>query len=67
MKEKLWFVTNGITALSVHNAERDAEVEHKRFQDDPDYEYYDLYEIDVDNLDEYPDEYDLAFNAGFIG
>ncbi|MDA3941246.1 MAG: hypothetical protein PF693_18365 [Spirochaetia bacterium] len=67
MHEKLWFVTNGISLDSVHTTKMDAEIEYQKYQDDPDFEYYDFYHVNVDDLEGYPDEYVMAFDVGFIG
>ncbi len=66
MQSQLWFVTDGVKVFSVFDSRKDAERELDRFQDDPDYEYYEIYNIDVDDLEDYPDEYDLALEEGFL-
>ncbi len=67
MSNKLWFVTNGVQVISVFDNRNMAESEMKKYQDDPDYSYYDFYNVDIDELEEYPDEYDIALEEGFIG
>ena len=66
MGSKLWFLTDGVKVLSVFDNRRAAEREIERFQDDPDYEYYSVYGIDLDDLEDYPDECDMAMEEGFI-
>ena len=66
MHDRLWFVTDGVSLVSVHTSEREAEREYEQHQSDPDFEYYDFYEIDMDELEDYPEEYDLALEQGLI-
>lgn len=66
MKNKLWFVTDGIRTVGVFNDQKEAESEMQKYQDDPDYDYYDHYGVLVDDLDDYPDEYEIAMKHGFI-
>ncbi len=66
MTGKLWFVTDGVSLVEVFLRKNDAEREYQKFQDDPDFAYYDYYGIDVDELEDYPDEYDLALETGLI-
>lgn len=66
MRSQLWFVTDGVKVFSVFDNRKDAEHELDRYQDDPDYKYYEIYAIDVDDLEDYPDEFDLALEEGFL-
>ena len=67
MGMKLWFVTNGVQTIAVFDNRSDAEREVEKYQDDPDYRYYDFYDLNVDDLEDYPEEYDMALDEGFIG
>ena len=66
MGSKLWFVTNGAQLLAVFNNRENAEREMKKYQDDPDYGYYEYYDLNIDDLEDYPDEYDIALDEGYI-
>ena len=66
MGYKLWFVTNGVQLISVFDERDRAEREMSKYQDDPDFHYYDFYGIDIKDLDDYPEEYDIALVEGFI-
>ncbi len=66
MRNELWFVTNGISLIYVHPKENEAEKEYNKYLNDPDFEYFDYYCIDIDDLEDYPDEYDLALEEGYI-
>ncbi len=66
MRDTLWFVTDGVSLISVHESERDAERAYEQYQDDPDFEYYDFYAIDADELEDYPEEYDMALERGLV-
>ena len=66
MQSQLWFVTDGVRALSVFESKKEAERDLDRYQDDPDYEYYECYSLDIDDLEDYPDEYELALEEGFL-
>ncbi len=67
MSSKLWFVTNGAQLIGVFNNRDSAEREMKKYQDDPDYPYYDFYDLSIDELDDYPEEYDIALDEGYVG
>lgn len=66
MSSKLWFLTDGIATLSVFVDRSDAERELSKYQDDPDYQYYSTFDVFIDDLEDYPDEYDMALNEGLI-
>ncbi len=66
MARKLWFVTDGVSLVDVFIRKNDAEREYLKFQDDPDFAYYEYYGLDVDELEDYPQEYDLALEEGYI-
>lgn len=66
MKNRLWFVTDGIKVLSVFDDRKSAQIDKERYQDDPDYIYFDHYSIDLSELNDYPDEFDLAIQKGFV-
>jgi len=66
MHNKLWFVTDGVSLISVHENRSDAEREYEKYRDDPDFEYYDFYVVEVDELEDYPDEYDFALDQGLV-
>ena len=66
MSSKLWFVTNGAQLVAVFNNRDSAEREMKKYQDDPDFAYYDFYDLTIDELDDYPEEYDIALDEGYV-
>ena len=66
MGTKLWFVTDGTTALGCFDTKIDAEEFKDQFGDDDDYNYYELYTILLDELEDYPDEYELAMEEGLV-
>ena len=66
MKNRLWFLTNGITPISVHKSETEAEEELHIYREDDDFEFFKIYSLWFDDLEDYPDEYDLADEYGFI-
>ena len=66
MARKLWFVTDGVSLVDVFLRESEAESEYMKFQDDPDFTYYEYYGIVIDELEDYPEEYDLALDQGLI-
>jgi hypothetical protein len=66
VSEKLWFVTNGVSPTAVFNEKARAEEELNRFIDDPDFDYYSCYSLRIVELDDYPEEYDLAFDKGIL-
>ncbi|MDC7225055.1 MAG: hypothetical protein PQJ60_15000 [Spirochaetales bacterium] len=66
MSEKLWFVTNGVSPIAVHKEESPAREELRRFADDPDFNYYSCYSLRISELDDYPEEYDLAYDKGVL-
>ncbi|MDC7219252.1 MAG: hypothetical protein PQJ59_04885 [Spirochaetales bacterium] len=66
MSDKLWFVTNGVSPTAVFIEKARAEEELNRFTDDPDFEYYSCYSLRIAELDDYPEEYDLALERGVI-
>ena len=64
--KRLWFLTDGVKLKGVYNSEKAVEREYKKYEDDPDFSYYDYYEVKLNDLDDYPDEYELAMDEGFI-
>jgi hypothetical protein len=66
MKNAIWFVTNGVSALACFETKDEAEEYKEQFSEDDDYFYYEIYDISVDDLEDYPDEYDLAIEEGLI-
>ncbi len=66
MKDKLWFVTDGVSPIGCFLSKAAANNYMKLYSDDDDYQYYEVYDIFVDDLEDYPDEYDLALDEGFI-
>lgn len=66
MHSQLWYLTNGVNILSVFTDQKSAEQEMSKYSDDPDYNYYDYYGLDIDELEDYPDEYDIALSEGFL-
>ncbi len=66
MHSSLWFITDGVKVLSVFDNRKDAERELGKYEDDPDFQYYENYSIEIDDLEDYPDEYEMALDEGFI-
>ncbi|MDC7126366.1 MAG: hypothetical protein PQJ46_12415 [Spirochaetales bacterium] len=66
MGKTLWFLTNGVSLVDVFTRKTDAESEYMKFQDDPDFDYYEYYSLDIDELEDYPEEYDLALEQGYL-
>lgn len=66
MKTMIWFVTDGIKVIGAFNDRIEAENEKNRYQDDPDFDYFDHYGVDVKDLEDYPDENDFAIQLGLI-
>lgn len=66
MTSKLWFITDGVQVISVFLEKDSAEADLNRYRDDPDFDYYYQYSVMVNELDDYPDEYDLAQSKGLI-
>ncbi len=67
MAAGLWFLTDGVKAISVFENRRAAEGELKKYEDDQDYQYFSIYSVNVDDLEDYPDEFDMALDEGLIG
>ncbi len=66
MENSIWFVTDGVSALACFETREEALEYKEQFSDDDDYFNYELYDINVDDLEDYPDEYDLAIEEGLI-
>jgi hypothetical protein len=66
MGSSLWFVTDGITVLGCFETEIAAEEFMEQFCDDADYNFYDYYYIQLNDLEDYPDEYALAEDEGLV-
>ena len=66
MHSDLWFVTDGVRVISIFDNRKDAEREMGRYEDDPNYQYYDYYSVDVDDLEDYPDEFEMALEQGYL-
>ncbi len=64
--KKLWFLTDGVILKGVYTSEKEADREYKKYEDDPDFTYYDYYEVKLNDLGDYPDEYELAMDKGLI-
>lgn len=64
--KKLWFLTDGVKLKGVFASRKEVERAYQRYEDDPDFAYYDYYEVNVNDLVDYPDEYELAMDEGFI-
>ena len=60
MYSKLWFVSDGIGPIAVHKHRQSAEENIEMYKDEADYDYYGIYGIFIDHLDDYPEEYELA-------
>lgn len=66
MQGKLWFVTDGVSPVGVFTNGKEAERKFQLYQDDPDFGYYDYYAIEISELEDYPEEYDLASAKGLV-
>ena len=66
MSKRLWFLTDGVKLIDVFLKENEVESAYRKYEDDPDFAYYEYYGIDIDELEDYPEEYDLALAEGFI-
>lgn len=66
MTTKLWFVTNGVQLIGVFKTKDEAEQKLSRYSDDPDFDYYSAYSLSYDELEDSPEEFDLAQDEGFI-
>lgn len=66
MHSQLWFLTDGVRLVSVFLERQSAEDELRKYQDDPDFNYYEYYAVDIDELEDYPDEYELALKEGLL-
>ncbi|MDC7235663.1 MAG: hypothetical protein PQJ58_20740 [Spirochaetales bacterium] len=66
MSSKLWFVTNGAQLIAVFDSKDSAEQEMRKYEDDPDYGYYEFYDLNISELEDYPEEFDIAQDQGFI-
>lgn len=66
MSKKLWYVTDGVNLVDVFLRKNDAEEEYLKYKEDPDFMYYEFYGLDIDELEDYPQEYDLALDQGLI-
>jgi hypothetical protein len=66
MKTRLWFVTDGVEIIAAYLSKERAEREKEKYQDDPDFGYFDIYPVRIDELDEYPDEFDYAQMQGLV-
>lgn len=66
MSKRLWYLTDGVKLVDVFLRETEAESEYHKYEDDPDFAYYEYYALDIDELEDYPEECDLAMEQGFI-
>jgi len=66
MGSRLWFVTDGVGVLGCFAAEIAAEEYMEQFCDDDDYNFYEYYSIRLNDLEDYPDEYELAAEEGLV-
>jgi len=65
MAKRLWFVKQEDVIVDVFPSKREAFLEYESFLDDPD-EWYELYYIDIEDLEEYPEEMEFAENYGLV-
>ncbi len=66
MLGKLWFVHDGVNIIGVYTSSSEARLDYERFRYDSDFDYYKIYTIDLDDLEDNPDEYDYALEQGVI-
>jgi len=67
MAEKsLWFISENGEIISVFSDKDRAEEERFFLKEENPLEKYKLYEIPMDELEEFPDENDFALQAGYL-
>jgi hypothetical protein len=66
MAERLWFVSDGMDIIGVYNSRHDAELDYERFREDADFDYYKYYSIEINDLEDFPEEYDFALEQDAI-
>lgn len=66
MHKKLWFVSDGRSVLSVHTSEDNADRDYYQYEEEPDFEYFSVYPLRLNELDDYEEEYELALEEGLI-
>ena len=64
--KRLWFLTDGVKLKGVYTSRKEVEREYQRYENDPEFSYFDYYEVNVNDLVDYPDEYELAMDEGLI-
>ncbi len=65
MAKKLWFITDGIEPIEVYDRREEAERQLTDLEREEE-EVYELYFIEVDELEDYPREMELAEEYGLI-
>lgn len=66
MKDRIWFVTDGVRPLDCFLSKAAALQNMELYSDEEDYDFYEVYDILKSDLEDYPDEYDLALEEDFI-
>ena len=62
---RLWFIKEDDVVISVFPSQRSARGELNALERE-EYSNYELYHIDIDDLEEYPDELDKAEEEGYV-
>lgn len=63
---KLWFVNDGTNVLACFETKVEAEEYREQFSEEDDFYYYEVYGILVEDIEDYPDEFELAENEGLV-
>jgi len=65
MAKKLWFIKQDDSLVDVFSSKREALLEYESDQEE-DNDAYELYALDIDDLEDYPEELELAEENGFV-
>jgi hypothetical protein len=65
-EETLWFISENGELINVFSDRDRAQEERFYLKEENPLEKYKLYEIPVDELEEFPDEYDFALQSGYL-
>ncbi len=66
MRVRIWFVANAEAALACFESKAEAVDYMDQFSEEDDFDDYEIYDIAVDDLEDYPDEYELAIEEGIL-
>ena len=65
MAKRIWFVKYEDVLKDVFPSKKEAYLEYESFLDDPN-EEYELYYIDIEDLEKYPEELEFAESYGLV-